>query len=213
MVCVNMKKMNNKFRSNNNNNNSNGNYNQIYSLNYKFDSISIAGKFCGTALDLIKKYNELAKEALGNSDYVTAEVYRQYAEHYRKIVTDINEKKSSQKVISFPKDETPLVMAVAENIAENVAVNGNSLCDSSFNNEEDIDIDNDILDFDDLTPAEDIVIAMPEKKEFKIIEISAADSKSELINNSQVAEVAKPKRVYRRRENKEVKEIKEDIAV
>lgn len=209
MVCVNMKKMNNKFRSNNNNNNSNGNYNQIYSLNYKFDSISIAGKFCGTALDLIKKYNELAKEALGNSDYVTAEVYRQYAEHYRKIVTDINEKKSSQKVISFPKDETPLVKVVEEN----TTVNGNSLCDSSFNNEEDIDIDNDILDFDDLTPAEDIVIAMPEKKEFKIIEISAADSKSELINNNPVAEVAKPKRVYRRRENKEVKEIKEDIAV
>ena len=49
-----MKKMNNKYRNNNN---------QIYSLNYKFDSTSIAGKISGTALDLIKKYNELAKEA------------------------------------------------------------------------------------------------------------------------------------------------------
>ena len=76
-------KKNNKFRGNNNSN-------QIYSLNYKFDSISIAGKTSGTALDLIKKYNELAKEAQANSDYVTAEVFRQYAEHYRKIVTDIN---------------------------------------------------------------------------------------------------------------------------
>ena len=48
-----MKKI--KYRNNNNYNN------QIYSINYKFDSVSPAGKVCGTALDLIKKYNELAK--------------------------------------------------------------------------------------------------------------------------------------------------------
>jgi len=71
------------------------NYNtQVYSINYKFDSISPAGKFCGTALDLIKRYNELAKEAQGNGNYVEAEVFRQYAEHYRKIITDINERKN-----------------------------------------------------------------------------------------------------------------------
>ena len=75
-----MKRINNKYR-----NNGNG---QIYSLNYKFDSSSIAGKFSGTALDLIKRYNELAKDAASNNDYVTAEVFRQYAEHYRKIVTE-----------------------------------------------------------------------------------------------------------------------------
>ena len=91
-----MKKTNNKFRNNNNSN-------QIYSLNYKFDSISVAGKISGTALDLIKKYNELAKEAHGNNDYVTAEIFRQYAEHYRKIVTEINEKKNAQKIVSFQK--------------------------------------------------------------------------------------------------------------
>ena len=68
---------NNKYRNNNNYNS------QIYSLNYKFDSISSAGKISGTALDLIKKYNELAKEAQGNADYVEAENFRQYAEHYR----------------------------------------------------------------------------------------------------------------------------------
>ena len=62
-----MKKMNNKYRNNNN---------QIYSLNYKFDSTSIAGKISGTALDLIKKYNELAKEAHGNGNYVEMEVFR-----------------------------------------------------------------------------------------------------------------------------------------
>lgn len=78
-----MKKINNnKFRGN-----------AVYSLNYKFDSVSPAGKCSGTALDLIKRYNELAKEAQNNGDYVGMEVFRQYAEHYRKIVTEINERK------------------------------------------------------------------------------------------------------------------------
>jgi len=78
-----MKKVsNNKFRGN-----------AVYSLNYKFDSVSPAGKCSGTALDLIKRYNELAKEAQNNGDYVEMEVFRQYAEHYRKIVTEINERK------------------------------------------------------------------------------------------------------------------------
>ncbi len=88
-----MKKINGRFRSNGGNNN--GHSSQVYSLNYRFDSNSIAGKCNGTALDLIKRYNELAKDALNSSDVVTAEVFRQYAEHYRKIVTDINEKKNS----------------------------------------------------------------------------------------------------------------------
>ena len=86
-----MKKISNKFHNNN------GNNNTIYSLNYKFDSICSAGKFSGTALDLIKKYNELAKEAHSNGDYVEMEVFRQYAEHYRKIVTEINERKNQQR--------------------------------------------------------------------------------------------------------------------
>ncbi|MBE6443829.1 MAG: DUF4167 domain-containing protein [Alphaproteobacteria bacterium] len=80
-----MKKI--KYRNNNFNN-------QVYSINYKFDSVSPAGKCCGTALDLIKRYNELAKEAQSNGNYVEAEVFRQYAEHYRKIVTEINERKN-----------------------------------------------------------------------------------------------------------------------
>ena len=94
-----MKRINNKYR----NNNGNG---QIYSLNYKFDSSSPAGKFSGTALDLIKRYNELAKDAAGNSDYVMAEVYRQYAEHYRKIVTEINEKKNQNRMQNFSAPES-----------------------------------------------------------------------------------------------------------
>ena len=66
----------------------------MYNLNYRFDSVSPAGKFCGTALDLIKRYNELAKEAHAAGNYVEMEVFRQYAEHYRKIVTEINERRS-----------------------------------------------------------------------------------------------------------------------
>ena len=93
-----MRKINNgqKFHNNSNNNNYN---NTIYSLNYKFDSVCSAGKFSGTALDLIKKYNELAKEAHSNGNYVEMEVFRQYAEHYRKIVTEINERKSQNREV------------------------------------------------------------------------------------------------------------------
>ena len=86
-----MRKINNGQKFHNNNNNT------IYSLNYKFDSICSAGKFSGTALDLIKKYNELANEAHSNGDYVEMEVFRQYAEHYRKIVTEINERKNQNR--------------------------------------------------------------------------------------------------------------------
>ena len=92
-----MKKIS-KFHNNNNNS-------TIYSLNYKFDSVSAAGKFSGTALDLIKKYNELAKEAHSNGNYVEMEVFRQYAEHYRKIVTEINERKNQVRENSFVAKE------------------------------------------------------------------------------------------------------------
>ncbi len=95
-----MKKTNNRFRTN-----SGAGYGNGYSLNYKFDSISIAGKNSGTALDLIRKYNDLAKEAWGNSDHVSAEVFRQYAEHYRKIVSEINEKNRQNKEMAERKKE------------------------------------------------------------------------------------------------------------
>ncbi len=79
----------------------------MYNLNYRFDSVSPAGKFSGTALDLIKRYNELAKEASSAGNYVEMEVFRQYAEHYRKIVTDINERKNaSQPQVQAKSQET-----------------------------------------------------------------------------------------------------------
>lgn len=102
-----MKKV--KYRNNSNNYN-----NQIYSINYKFDSISPAGKCSGTALDLIKRYNELAKESHGNGNYVEAEVFRQYAEHYRKIVTEINERKN----VRFPVKDQNAEMPVSQQTEE-----------------------------------------------------------------------------------------------
>lgn len=93
-----MKKQNNRFRNGNNNNN-------CYTLNYKFDSVSIAGKISGTALDLIRRYNDLAKEAQSRGDYVEMEVYRQYAEHYRKIVTEINERRQARQESQLRQEE------------------------------------------------------------------------------------------------------------
>lgn len=144
-----MKKLNNKYRNNNNSNN------QIYSLNYKFDSISSAGKICGTALDLIKRYNELAKEAHGNGNYVEAEVFRQYAEHYRKIVTEINEKKNQR--LQFSREN--------EN---NTASAEPSSVDAK---DETVQPEKTEIPAETLQPE-----TAPAKREFKIIEISASEA-------------------------------------
>lgn len=109
-----MKKIS-KFRPNNNNN-------FIYSLNYKFDSCSIAGKINGTALELIKRYNDFAKEAQSNGDYVNAEIFRQYAEHYRKIVTEINERKAARNL----SENQPAADASAETAAETAPTEDNA---------------------------------------------------------------------------------------
>ncbi len=151
-------KKNNKYRSNNNNNNS-----HIFSLNYKFDSTSPAGKCSGTALDLIKRYNELAKESQGNGNYVEAEVFRQYAEHYRKIVTEINERKNEMNDRRFQQQnaEQPAVEnAPAEAVEDSAAAPAEAVQNSA--------------------PAEPVVAAeepaAAPKRSFKVIEIPAADS-------------------------------------
>lgn len=172
--CKNMKK-NNKFRNNGNSN--------AYSLNYKFDSISPAGKVSGTALDLIKKYNELAKEAHGAGDYVEMEVYRQYAEHYRKIVTEINERKNYRQ-------------EQQNNDENNVSAEQKNEITEENNTKESV------------AEVEPIVqTPMPmKKKAFKIVEIKENDV-SEKLPENEVSEpentvseiVAKPKRVIRRK--------------
>ena len=105
-----MKKTNNKYRNNNN---------SFYSLNYKFDSNSPAGKISGTALDLIRRYNDMAKDAHSNNDYVTAEIFRQYAEHYRKIVTEINERKAPREQVEINANDNNGNSINSENVPAN----------------------------------------------------------------------------------------------
>lgn len=161
-----MKRINNKYRNNNGNN-------QIYSLNYKFDSTSPAGKISGTALDLIKRYNELAKDAASDNDYISAEVFRQYAEHYRKIVTDINEKKNQNR---GPNNISQQEIAVTEN-EEKPAV---------------AEVEQ---------TQQEVSQPIVEKKAFTIVEIPHTEAESAVETPAANDEVShKPKRVYRRRQ-------------
>lgn len=199
-----MKKNNNKYRNNNN---------QIYSLNYKFDSCSIAGKISGTALDLIKKYNELAKEAHSNNDYVNAEIFRQYAEHYRKIVTDINEKRNQN---NFQRTNNTRFDNEAETAEDS---SGLDILSSAIDNDEDAQVD--LFDSSDevINPADDIELggnvvdmfaALPAvenktdaeapavaKKSFTVIEISPENAGSEVIEAAEAA----PRRKYVRKKD------------
>ena len=160
-------KKNNKFRNNSGNSNA-------YSLNYKFDSISPAGKINGTALDLIKRYNELAKEAHGSGDYIEMEVYRQYAEHYRKIVTEINERRAVRAENTAPQADENSAEATSESAAPQT----------------------------DEAPAE--AVAEPSapnapapRKSFKVIEIQPQNN-NETAETEATAPVAKPRRIIRR---------------
>lgn len=169
-----MKKVNNRYRNNNNSNNT------IYSLNYKFDSNSVAGKISGTALDLIKRYNDLAKDAHSNNDYVTAEIFRQYAEHYRKIVTEINERKNAREQQEANDNANASVenQPAPEANAEPVAAQQPET-EAPKNAEE-------------KAPK-----AEPVKKAFHVIEINQA--KADEAQPATAAEPAKPRRVYRRK--------------
>ena len=165
-LLVTYMKKNNKYRNNNNN--------QIFSLNYKFDSSSIAGKFSGTALDLIKRYNELAKDSQSNGDYVNAEVFRQYAEHYRKIVTEINERKNQMR----PKtDENGLAVSSSSSDPEgNTMTSENAPLpqDNAQSGEKKIAEKEDLSD-NNMQETKG-ASAPTVKKEFKIIEISSANA-------------------------------------
>ena len=199
-----MKKNNSKYRNNNN---------QIYSLNYKFDSCSIAGKINGTALDLIKKYNELAKEAHSNSDYVSAEIFRQYAEHYRKIVTDINEKRNQNNLqrsrlennadVSEETSGLDVISSAIEN-DEDAHVELFDSSDEVVNPADDIELTGNVVDLSTALPASgEKNSSEPEPaplapKSFTVIEISPENSKAEVIEAA--AETA-PRRKYTRKKD------------
>lgn len=158
-------KKNVKFRNNS------GNTNNIYSLNYKFDSISPAGKINGTALDLIKKYNELAKEAHGSGDYIEMEVYRQYAEHYRKIVTEINERKNMrQDTVSQPAASTEVsdAAAMSENINNDALPTSNEVSSQLMEDTSGYDVSQSSKESGQELPTQ---AKTSVKKSFKIIEI------------------------------------------
>lgn len=227
-----MKKTNSRYHSNNNNN-SNNNYNSIFSLNYKFDSISPAGKTCGTALDLIKKYNDLAKEAHGNGDYVESEVFRQYAEHYRKIVTEINERKNQRQAMfnntAAPAQnaaETPIPAVSAEPVRADIdpvspvapvvpvapivpetpntpvapgAPTPSRPQASRPRPQRRRDIQSAAREQSPVEAApaavvEPVAEPAPAKREFKVIEISPADSKAELISEAKPAKAPRSPR-------------------
>jgi hypothetical protein len=162
-------KKNNKFR-----NNGNGSSN-AYSLNYRFDSISPAGKCSGTALDLIKRYNELAKEAHGSGDYIEMEVYRQYAEHYRKIVTEINERRAVR-----PESEGQTEPQAEAQAAENEAASETAGEDAPAQEQS--------------APIQ-VQKRAPVQRKFQVIEIRADQAQ----NVSDAEAPVKQKRVIRRR--------------
>ena len=197
---INMKKTNNKYRSGGNNSSNS----TIYSLNYKFDSNSIAGKISGTALDLIKRYNDFAKDAQSNNDYVNAEIFRQYAEHYRKIVTEINERKNQQRQ-AFAAENGEL-----RNEAENRPAAEERQPDAESAGIENSDRKEENTAAEKAAPAtekkaaeEERVPAKETRKSFKIIEIShtKADEAAAVVPSAAEAPAAEaaPKRVYRRR--------------
>ncbi len=176
-------KKNNKFRNGGANSNA-------YSLNYRFDSISPAGKVSGTALDLIKKYNELAKEAHGSGDYIEMEIYRQYAEHYRKIVTEINERKNARienaaNTVSA-QERSPDQDNSQENTTEDSAVTNKAAADDTVQKSTD-------------EPAKaDGKLKITAKKSFKIIEIQPQQNNADMTETGNETTV-KRKRCTRRK--------------
>ena len=166
-----------------NNNNNKFRNNAIYSLNYKFDSVSSAGKFSGTALELIKKYNELAKEAQSNGNYVEMEVFRQYAEHYRKIVTEINERKNQYRE---NQNET-------ENTAENADSAPQSEAQPADNGLVETESAEQPASAENKTSSEDISEKkVRRRRNFTIIEVSENTSENASDETAQNAE--KPRR-------------------
>lgn len=166
-----MKKQNNRFRNGNNNNSG-------YTLNYKFDSVSIAGKISGTALDLIRRYNELAKEAQGSGDYVDMEIYRQYAEHYRKIVTDINERRQQR----YDQNHNTEDNTDSENNAEETPAEASEETEKN----QQVEVASAPNGYVETLPATE------PQKSFQVVEINENDAEN-------ATQPTKVKRVYRRR--------------
>lgn len=163
----------------------------MFNINYRFDSISPAGKYSGTALDLIKRYNELSKEAHSAGDYVEMEVFRQYAEHYRKILTEMNERKNAFQAQRQAQVEQ----------AENEANSENS--QKTDENQEEKSAEN---TSDNEVSKTEVIEQKPlpmKKKTLKIVEVKESESLPQA--NKETAEEVKPKRSYKKRVKEEEK--------
>ena len=104
------------------------------------------------------------------------EVYRQYAEHYRKIVTEINERRAVR----------------AENVAQQADENAVSDTESEAAAPQTAEAQAE-------TTSENITVAAPApRKSFKIIEIQPQENIESAETEAPAAPVAKPRRIIRR---------------
>ena len=126
------------FRNNNNNNNrrsnfrrntrnfkSNGDspkYGSNFSNNENFRR-KTPGRNNHNASKLIEKYNDLAREALSNSDKILSENYLQHADHFTRV---LNEKESLKRE-KFLEDKSEKVSDIAE---ENINKSSKNLEDT-----------------------------------------------------------------------------------
>ena len=126
------------FRNNNNNNNRRSNFRRN-TRNYKSngDSPKYGSNFSNNenfrrktpgrnnhnASKLIEKYNDLAREALSNSDKILSENYLQHADHFTRV---LNEKESLKRE-KFLEDKSEKVSDIAE---ENINKSSKNLEDT-----------------------------------------------------------------------------------
>ena len=172
----------------------------MFNINYRFDSISPAGKYSGTALDLIKRYNELSKEAHSAGDYVEMEVFRQYAEHYRKILTEMNERKNAFQA----QRQAQMEQAENEKNVENAESGENTENADQVNekNEEQTVEQSSSQKTSNSEVIEQKPLAM-KRKTLKIVEVKEAETLPQA--KTEAPEEVKPKRVYKKRAKEEVK--------
>ncbi|MGL5785183.1 MAG: DUF4167 domain-containing protein [Alphaproteobacteria bacterium] len=69
-----------------------------------FDSSGPEGKVRGTAKQLFEKYTILGRDSMSTGDRIVAESFFQYAEHYRRVLSEreSNEASSPHKKRNFP---------------------------------------------------------------------------------------------------------------
>ncbi len=68
-----------------------------------FDSNGPEVRIRGTAHQIFEKYEALAKDAHSVGDTVLAESYLQYAEHYQRIISTVNEQQAARQEARKPE--------------------------------------------------------------------------------------------------------------